>query len=98
MMVTYLSRCPTLVVDLGEKLLELTRGRAPDLLDLIVTVQDLDGFLERGLNLFERACDLEMHGAEDILDDHGDLVKTSPQVSRRRRGAGTRASTAKSSK
>ena len=38
---------------------------------------------ERGLDLFERACDLEMFGIDGILDDHGDLVP--PSAGRHRR-------------
>ena len=83
MMGTYVGDYPGVVVDVCEALLERTRGRAPDLLDFIVTIQDLDGFLERGLDLFERACDLEMFGIDGILDDHGDLVP--PSAGRHRR-------------
>lgn len=93
MMGTYVSRCPALVVDLCERLLERTRGRAPELLDLIVTVQDLEGFLERGLDLFERACDLEMFGVEGILRARtpASRPRAATASSRRRRRATTAA-------
>lgn len=87
MMTVYLGHQTALVADLCEQILTVTKGRISDykeLLNLIVTIQDEPGFLDRGLDLFEQACDLEVLGIDDLLNEHNELLRTPPRSIRRR--------------
>jgi hypothetical protein len=87
MMTVYLGHQTALVADLCEQILKVTQGRVPDykeLLNLIITIQDEPGFLDRGLDLFEQACDLELLGVDDLLNEHNELLRTPPRSIRRR--------------
>ena len=87
MMTVYLEHRTALVADLCQQILTITQGRLSgynELLNLIITIQDMPSFLDRGLDLFEQACKLEVFGVDDLLNEHNEIVRIPPRIIRRR--------------
>lgn len=68
---SYVDEYPGVVADVCEMILEQTKGCVPSpekLLDLLVTLQDTQGYEVRGLDLFDNASELRVHGLEKFLE------------------------------
>lgn len=95
MLTAYVGRAPKLVADLIQRILELSKGRGieqEEMLRIIATIQRQTGYLERGLDLFEQACALEMPGTDALLDEHREIARepVAPRPRRRSSSSGTR--------